>query len=75
MLEPVAEGRAGHGGIIAQKLSGVRAHPVRDLHLPGRDDAPLEVVDYIEAGVMMTPQAILAPEFPDGSVIMSSAFA
>lgn len=29
---------------------------------------------YIDAGVLMTPQAILAPEFPEGSVIMSSAF-
>ena len=29
MLEPVAEGGAGHGGIIAQTCVGIAGHPVQ----------------------------------------------
>src|ERR1700712_5084624 len=43
-------------------------------HHPAVSGAIKSTSNYMELGVLMMPQAILAPEFPDGSLTISSAF-
>src|SRR5690348_12442973 len=59
----------GGGWGVRRRTPGPGIH-----HLSCCRPALLMYRNYMEAGVLMRPQAILAPELPEGSVIMSSAF-